>query len=268
MKVKFLSRLVLMVAIVAAGAGLRAQVAPASPTAPATATSAPAASPPVDKTQLVSECQRTLNADGYIGLIWWIPNQFWEIANAQNPQGGKMVATALAPYTVIAMAVGREHENGILPEWISEDDLRAHATIEDASGFDYPPLPSGSVSDEAQTVVGVMRPVFSKLLGSMGENIHFVFFPINGKDGQPLADPTKQGQFSVVLKDILGPGKHPYLYRLPLTALSPPRFCPVGGERVEADWIYCPWHGVRLDSAPAAAPAEKKAEEPPAHPQQ
>jgi hypothetical protein len=86
------------------------------------------------------------------------------------------------------------------------------------------------------------------------QNMQIYFFPGTDKMTKPIADPLAPGSFSVVMTNILGTKESVYEWKLPLTSWSPPRYCPVGKERVEASWKYCPWHGVKLDE-PAAAPA-------------
>lgn len=84
-------------------------------------------------------------------------------------------------------------------------------------------------------------------IGRMGENLQVLFFPARNEKGEPLTNPKQPGDFSIVLKEIVGEPESIFAWRLPLTSLSPPRCCPFGGERVKADWNFCPWHGVRLD---------------------
>ncbi|MEE9234396.1 MAG: hypothetical protein V3U28_03030 [Candidatus Acidoferrales bacterium] len=38
-----------------------------------------------------------------------------------------------------------------------------------------------------------------------------------------------------------------------LPLLLPPVYCPQGGERMNANWNYCPWHGVELHAGETSA---------------
>ena len=40
-------------------------------------------------------------------------------------------------------------------------------------------------------------------------------------------------------------------WRAPFTAIAGAKKCPKGGEALEANYAYCPWHGVKLDGATA-----------------
>ncbi|MFY9673022.1 MAG: hypothetical protein WAK13_01160, partial [Terriglobales bacterium] len=89
--------------------------------------------------------------------------------------------------------------------------------------------------------------VFANAMGRAGENFAILFFPAKTKAGKRIADEMSPGSFSVVLKDVIGEPEDVFLWRTPLTSFTAPRYCPVGGERVHADWNYCPRHGVKLD---------------------
>lgn len=85
-----------------------------------------------------------------------------------------------------------------------------------------------------------------------------LFFPAVNKMLQPIADPLKAGSFSLLLSKLADGKDKVFESKRPLTSLSPSKYCPVGKERVQANWKYCPWHGVRLDdSASPATPATK-----------
>lgn len=38
-----------------------------------------------------------------------------------------------------------------------------------------------------------------------------------------------------------------------LSVLLPPVYCPQGGERMNTNWNYCPWHGVELHAGETSA---------------
>jgi hypothetical protein len=119
------------------------------------------------------------------------------------------------------------------------------------------------LSPDAQGLLSILKPVLANILGPMGQNFQFFLFPAQTSAGVAIADPRRAGSFSVVISDLLGQKESVFGWRLPLTSLSPPRFCPVGQERVQADWKYCPWHGNPLDevAAPLAPIPEPKRKE-------
>ncbi len=95
----------------------------------------------------------------------------------------------------------------------------------------------------------VLKGMFAQLLGELGKNSEFLFFPGKNKDGQPIADAKRKGSFAIVLDEKIAGEENLYEWKLPFTSVSPPKFCPIGKEKVEAQWTYCPWHGNRLDQS-------------------
>jgi hypothetical protein len=49
--------------------------------------------------------------------------------------------------------------------------------------------------------------------------------------------------------DEAGPAQE-VIWRSPLTAIAGAKRCPKGGEMLEANYAYCPWHGVKVDGNP------------------
>jgi hypothetical protein len=90
-----------------------------------------------------------------------------------------------------------------------------------------------------------------------------MFFPGKTAAGKPLADPAREGSFTVLIDNLGGQPHSAFEWRLPLTSMTPPRFCPLGKERMEASWKYCPWHGTKLENLapPPALPEPRKKDE-------
>ena len=91
----------------------------------------------------------------------------------------------------------------------------------------------------------------------MGQNIQLLFFPATNKMAKPIADPLADGSFSIFISNVLGGKQATFEWKLPLTNLSLPKYCPLGKERVQANWKYCPWHGVSLDPEASVPPKMK-----------
>jgi hypothetical protein len=190
-------------------------------------------------------------------LVWWIPSEFWVIASERSGVSEDKATERYAPlkkYTVVAIAVGKIGIGNI--NWISEPEIRDATTLRDSEGNVYQPVQK--LSGDAEGLVSVLKAAFGNMLGSMGQNIQVLFFPATNKMAKPIADPHSQGSFSVVITKLVDGKDQVFEWKLPLTTLSPPKYCQAGKERVQANWKYCPWHGVKLDEAePAAAPAPK-----------
>lgn len=131
-------------------------------------------------------------------------------------------------------------------EFVPVADLHSSVVVRDAEGNDYAAV--GEPAADAKNLAAALKPMLANAMGKAGENFELLFFPNQSRKGSVIADATKKGGFSIVLKKIAGVPESRYEWRLPLTSISPPRFCPVGKEQVHANWDYCPWHGVALNS--------------------
>jgi hypothetical protein len=210
----------------------------------------------IDMGAFVRETQQSINEKGYVGLVWWIPTEYWEISSERSgvsEQNAKLRFEPLRKYTIVAVSIGKMGIGNV--NWIAEPEIRETISLRDSEGNAYPPLQK--LSGDAEGLVSLLRPVFANLLGAMGQNIQLFFFSGTNKMAKPLVDPSSPGSFSVVLSKALEGKDKTFEWKLPLTALSPPKYCPVGKERVEANWKYCPWHGVKLDEPVSAATVQK-----------
>jgi hypothetical protein len=210
----------------------------------------------VDFSAFVRELQQSPNEPGYVGLVWWIPTEYWEISAVRSGTSEDKAKQRFAPlrkYTVVAIAVGKIGIGNI--NWVSEAEIRDSASLRDAEGNAYQPVQK--LSGDAEGLAAMLKPLFGNILGTMGQNIQFLFFSATNKMAKPIADPLAPGSFSLVLSKVIEGKDKVFEWKLPLTTLSPPKYCPVGKERVEANWKYCPWHGVKLDEPAAPSPPQK-----------
>lgn len=102
-----------------------------------------------------------------------------------------------------------------------------------------------------------MKPMLKNMMGSMGEGLQFLLFPSADSTGKVFADPHKSSEIYLDVSDIMGTASSTYTWRLPLSSLSQAKYCPVGKERVEANWKFCPWHGVKLTEDATAMSVSK-----------
>lgn len=210
-----------------------------------------------DMSAFIRETQQSPNEAGYAGVIWWMPTEFWEISlerSGMSEEKAKQRYEPLRKYTMVAVALGKIGIGNI--NWISEPEIRDATTLRDSANNIYYPVQK--LSGDAEGLVSVLKPVFGNMLGAMGQNIQILFFPATDKMARPISDARAPGSFSVVVAKLVDGKDKVFEWKLPLTTLSPPKYCPVGKERMQANWKYCPWHGVKLDEpSPSAAPTAK-----------
>jgi len=205
---------------------------------------------------LIKETQQSAIEPGYAGLVWWIPTEYWEISMERSGVPEEKARQRYAPlrkYTVVAVAVGKVGIGNI--NWFSEPDIRDNVRLRDSDGNMYPP--AQKLTGDAEGLVVVLKAVFGNMLGAMGQNIQLLFFSATNKMAKPIADPVSTGEFSLIVSKIIEGKDKSFSWKLPLTALSPPKYCPVGKERLQANWKYCPWHGVKLDEPVGTGAAPK-----------
>lgn len=200
----------------------------------------------VDMPALIRETQQQVGDPGYVGLVWWIPTRYWELSAERIGMSPEKAAERYKPlrqYTMLLVAAGKIGIGNI--NWFPESDVRQNTILRDASGHEYSALPK--VSGDAEGLASMLKPVFSNMLGPMGQNCVILFFPAANNMAEPIADPFSRKGFSVTIRSLIAGKDRTVEWKLPLTSLSPPKYCPVGKERVQANWKYCPWHGVKLE---------------------
>lgn len=197
----------------------------------------------VDINFLLQETQQLEQLPDEMTLIWWIPEDFWRINFEQNPnvteaQTEEFLKVVRA-YVVVAVINGDVGSIGGVT-YKPESTIRNTIKLIDGQKNSYRPLSTEAVDADMQNFLLMMKPLIGNMLGPMGQNMHFFLFPPRNKEGQHIADPRKEGVFSVRLD------KKEFRWRLPLGSLMEPKICPVDGEKLSGAWKFCPWHGVEL----------------------
>jgi hypothetical protein len=176
-------------------------------------------------------------------LVWWFPNQFWQASMTQNPtvtkaQVDQLIET-IRPYMMIAVVDGRIGPFGGVT-FKSEEVIRTSITLKDATGWSYTPLSESAVDPDTKNLLQIFKPLIVNMLGSMGQNMHFILFQSKSKDGRSIADPTREGMFHIVVAE------KEFTYRLPLGSVLPPKYDPKTGERFPGNYNYNPFTGSNL----------------------
>lgn len=203
-----------------------------------------------DDVDIIRETQLGIDIRDYTGLVWWIPFEFWVRSAAKDgtpAEKARERLKALKDFTIVGVFVGKVSALASF-EFVTPSDLQKNTFLRDSEGQDYPAF--SELTGDAKNLADVMKPILSNALGHAGENFAMLFFPARNKTGKRIADEMSKGSFSVVFKSLIGEPEAVFLWRTPLTSVSAPRYCPVGKERVHADWDYCPRHGVKLDQNP------------------
>jgi hypothetical protein len=233
--------------------GASAYIAAAAFLLSATQQSAGAQSPQQarpDVEAILKDTQQTSTAEKTLTIAWWIPEQFWRAAMAQNPDSSpervEAIVKPLRGYTIVAVI---DAKTGLLAtlEYTPDATLAAEVSIKDRAGNIYAPLPENQIDGNTKTLLAVMKPLLTNMLGALGQNLHFFVFPAQSKDGNPIAEATKEGLFYVEV------GKKEFRWKLPLGSVLPTKTCPTCKETLSGAYKYCPYDGTKLPE-PASVP--------------
>lgn len=194
---------------------------------------------------IIKDTQKQIDGQSLAGMVWWVPTEFWEqsaVKRGSSLQKARETFSSLRQYTVVIVLAGKVGLGNI--NWYSENEIRSSTSLRDSDGQIYKPITD--ISPDAAGLLSIIKPVMANVLGPAGQNLQVLFFASKTAKGAPIADPTAEGSFAVLIDGLGGEKLTSYEWRLPLTSLTPPRYCPIGKERMEASWKYCPWHGVKL----------------------
>ena len=215
----------------------------------------------VDLQALVAETLIVSQSPTEITLVWWMPEEFWYYSLTSNPSltdaGVEELLALLRPYHIVMAADGVIGTVGGIT-YQSEAQVRAGLRLVDVAENRHEPLPLSEVNADLWNLLTSMKPLLANTVGAMGENMHVFVFTALTDEGDRFGRPDEEGSLTIEV------GTSVFSWRLPLSALLPPKYCPVDGERLDGAWRYCPWHGVELQLEPpdATGPIDSAATEP------
>src|SRR5689334_2104570 len=93
----------------------------------------------IDLSTVIKETQQSANESGYVGLVWWIPTEYWEISLVKAGLSEDKAKERYAPlkkYTVVAAGLGKMGIGNI--NWVPETDIRDNLRLRDSEGNMYP----------------------------------------------------------------------------------------------------------------------------------
>jgi hypothetical protein len=193
----------------------------------------------IDTDELIDEIQKSSDNEDRVNLIWWIPTEFWEASLGEESEEVQQIISVLDQYTVFAVVDGEIGAFGSV-HYVPLKELKKDLTITDRHGDVFTPVDDKDVDQETSMFLQIMRPVFTNMLGSLGENMHFVLFPKENLEGKRLLNPYIEGEFVVKM---LGES---YEWETPLGSLFAKKHCPVDDRTWNGTWKYCPVHGKEL----------------------
>ena len=197
----------------------------------------------INLNDLTQETQKMSQSADELTLIWWIPEEYWVVSFKQAPNMTETqieeFVKVLRPYTLIVAVDGKIGAFGGAT-YVPKATIEQSIQIVDSNGEAFKPLTQDKIDADTTNFLSMMKPVFSNMLGPMGQNMHFFLFPQKSSKGNDIAKATEEGSFTVKL------GKREFSWRLPIGSVLPPKTCPDGCEGLSGAWKFCPWHGSAL----------------------
>ena len=191
---------------------------------------------------LINETQFTLDKDSEdaLRIVWWIPTEFWATIYAKDPSidedAAAEIVSSLEKYTMVIVIDGDMTAFGDLKSK-SSSKIRKGLKVIDADGKEYSPMDDEDIDFGAKMVLNMMKPMFSNLLGKMGESMELMMFQ---KDEVAILNPFEDA-------GSINYGGESLDLNLPLSSLMEDKICPTDDEKMNSKWKYCPIHGVKLD---------------------
>ena len=192
---------------------------------------------------LIRETQKQGARAGRITLVWWAPPEFWRAA---------MAASGTVPADKIEQAVGSISDVNVFivvdgkvgafgsMAFDPQADIEKHLSIPDSAGKPMAAIPEAKQPGPTKSMLAIMKPIFSNMLGEFGKNCSFLVFEGKNKDGTRRVDPTKTGMLTAKL------GEEEFRWRLPLGSLLTAKICPKCSETLPGNYAFCPFDATPL----------------------
>lgn len=201
-----------------------------------------------DLTMFMNECQKMSSDPGVIAIVQWIPLEWWQLTLERGGVPKPRIEEVLElfdPYTAFIVIHGKINSSG-LPAFTTEEIIRKHLLLVDSAGRQFRPINDEEVTAGVRNAIIMIKPIFSNMLGRMGENMNFYFFTGKKENGRRAFQARGEGSFSVYLKGVPEVKDQVFEWLLPLPSLLPVSNCPECKKEVKGHWKYCPWCGVEL----------------------
>jgi len=196
-----------------------------------------------DISSIIKETQKLDSANDSINIIWWIPNEYWQRALGNSHRLTATQVTdftkTLEDYTVVLVIDAKKGAVATLT-YTPEDIVRKNTKLILPSGDQLSPLADDDLTPAAKNIFSMMKPILGNMMGQLGQNADFLFFRNKDKDGKLLLNPIGTGKLTV------NSNGHSASWRLPLGSLLPPKICPVCGEPLPGNYMFCPFDGTKL----------------------
>ncbi|MET2986128.1 hypothetical protein [Aureibaculum conchae] len=198
----------------------------------------------VNQIELISDIQIWDKDNDKMKLSFWIPSSYWRISLEGNSDISEeiieKIESTFDDYMVLCLA--DIEVNGDNLTYTSKSDLEKTATIIDKNKKSYTPLSDEVIPHETNEILKSIKPMFAQMFGQLGKGMHFFLFKVKYENNENIINEFKEGEFIVKHS-----GKE-FKWTLPLPALLPNKYCPIDNEEMKGNWVFCPFHGEKLNN--------------------
>ncbi|MGN6153477.1 MAG: hypothetical protein ACTHOH_15955 [Lysobacteraceae bacterium] len=223
------------------------------PTPSSAAAKAPAVLAPRDVRvgDLAHELMLTRHTGGKIQMLLWIPAEFWEASMAQSgstmpDKDAKAMLSTTRKYIIVMAIEASSSGDDMFDNVVGTEKMRELVRMVDVKGHRYAPIAPEDLDPRMGAMLGYVKPMFSQMMGKLGQGMQILAFPAQSPGGTPVADATARGRIAFEFDD------ERYDYRLPLGSLLVPKRDPASGEAFPGNYDYNPYTGAKLEPAPAS----------------
>ena len=198
---------------------------------------------PTSTNEFIQECMKTSGEVGNKQIAIWLPYNFWTLVGDQikvSPEFEENLVNQMRDYIMFCV-VDLTLRNADL-QFKSEEEIRNSIRLTDSSKNIYKPLEDIDISSDAKRLVQTLKPVMAQMLGQFGTGTRIYLFKAKIVDNQPSINVMTKNSFT------LSWNSTSFTWKLPLSSILPPKYCPVDNEKMKGNWEYCPIHGVKLEN--------------------
>ena len=200
---------------------------------------------------MLDETQQGAEPTDGINLVWYVPNEYWDVVLAQDSGVSDEERTetlrVLEDHFVLAVV---RADIGMFGSMQFHDEVSVFksftATAIDAQGTRRKLERAESLSDEAELLMQSIKPALAQAMGPLGENFHMFVMDNRDANGQTIVSPLKQGQLEVVLEKLGNEQGGKVAFEFPLDSLFVPRECTKCSRPAHIRWNFCPFCGTEL----------------------
>jgi len=201
-----------------------------------------------DSSDIVNETARNLEGgNGRVASFWWLPQEYWERAAKEleiPAEEQEKVRTLFRDYVLVGALDTRLAASDKKPEFATIGEIAKRSTFL-RNGEEVEVL--RDVNPELVRLVPSLVYLLRASLSGLGEGLRLLPLPNLDAKGNPILTGDKRGELKLVYRFDDSATPQEVIWRAPLTAVAGAKKCPKGGEKLEANWDYCPWHGVKVD---------------------